>query len=97
MGILLAEHFGGAACEHDEFSRPGAFKPEDVSRLQEAFDAAWRALAPTVPPLDHPASRELLATVVVSAGNVSGLDAEELAAVALRTFRAIRVDPQTLL
>ncbi|WP_290989026.1 hypothetical protein [Hyphomicrobium sp.] len=38
---------------------------------------------------DKARCRELLATIVVSAGNVSGLDAEELAAVAIRSFEAI--------
>lgn len=75
----------------------GAFNPDDLERLQAAFDAAWATLAPTIPDADHAQSRELLATVVVSAGNVSGLDTEELAAVALRTFHAIRTGTQTLL
>jgi hypothetical protein len=75
----------------------GAFNPEDLNRLQGAFDTAWRTIAPTIVAADHANSRELLATVVVSAGNVSGLDAEELATVALRTFKAIRTGTQTLL
>lgn len=75
----------------------GAFNPEDLDRLQEAFDAAWTAIAPTIAPSDHASARELLATVVVSAGNVSGLDAGELATVAMRTFEAIRTGTQTLL
>jgi len=75
----------------------GAFNPEDLQRLQNAFDAAWETLAPSVAHADHERSRELLATVVVSAGNVSGLDAGELSAVALRTFHAIRAGTQTLL
>lgn len=72
----------------------GAFSPEDLNRLQQAFDAAWKTVAPTVETIDQPRLRELLATVVVSAGNVSGLDAGELAAVAIRTFEAIRAGLQ---
>lgn len=74
----------------------GAFNPDDLLRLQDAFEAAWKALAPTVDDADLERSRELLATVVVSAGNVSGLDTEELSAVALRTFHAIRAGTQML-
>lgn len=68
----------------------GAFSPEDLNRLQDAFDAAWTSVAPTVSTEDHSRFRELLATVIVSAGNLSGLDANELAAVAIRSFEAIR-------
>jgi phosphoglycerate dehydrogenase-like enzyme len=75
----------------------GAFNPEDLMRLQEAFDAAWKILEPDVEPSDHARSRDFLATVIVSAGNVSGLDADELAAVALRTVHAIRAGTQTIL
>jgi len=68
----------------------GAFNPEDVSRLQNAFKAAWASIGSAVDTADKARCRELLATIVVSAGNVSGLDAEELAAVAIRSFEAIR-------
>lgn len=75
----------------------GAFNPEDLQRLQEAFDIAWETIAGDLPSADHASSRETLATVVVSAGNVSGLDAGELAIVAIRTFDAIRAGSQSLL
>jgi hypothetical protein len=75
----------------------GAFSPDDVNRMQEAFDMAWAMVGRTIETAEHPRCRELLATVVVSAGNVSGLAAEELAAVAVRTFESIRVSSQTLL
>lgn len=68
----------------------GAFTPDDVSRLQTAFDLAWRRVEPTVDKTNHLRAREELAIVVVSAGNVSGLDAEELAGFALRTFLTLR-------
>ena len=68
----------------------GAFSPDDVIRLQGAFDAAWALVEPLIEPGDHQRLRELLATIVVSAGNVSGLDADELAAVAITSFEAIR-------
>ncbi|RUP11174.1 MAG: hypothetical protein EKK38_01605 [Hyphomicrobium sp.] len=67
----------------------GAFNPEDVSRLQNAFKAAWASIGLAIDTADKARCRELLATIVVSAGNVSGLDAEELAAVAIRSFEAI--------
>lgn len=73
----------------------GAFDPEDVQRLQAAFDLGWAELLPSVKPTDIEKAREMLATVVVSAGNVSGLDAEELAAVAVRSFNAIREADRT--
>ena len=75
----------------------GAFSPDDVIRLQEAFDAAWATVSTTVETVDQPRCREVLATIVVSTGNVSGLDAHELAAVAIRTFESIRAGTQTLL
>ena len=75
----------------------GAFDPENVNRMQDAFDAAWAMLAPTIETAEHPGSRELLATIVVAAGNVSGLDAKELAAAAIRTFESIRASSKTLL
>lgn len=49
----------------------GAFNPDDVSRMQEAFDAAWTIISPTVETAEQPRVRELLATVVVATGNVS--------------------------
>ncbi|WP_414462697.1 hypothetical protein [Hyphomicrobium sp. DY-1] len=75
----------------------GAFDPEDVERLQAALEAAWLQLEASVPQRERDAAREQLATVVVSAGNVSGLDAEELATVAVRTFLSIRAGTQSLL
>jgi hypothetical protein len=69
--------------------RAGAFGPEDVDRLQEAFDMVWKFVEHDIPVTEHSAAREVLATIIVSAGNVSGLDAGELASVAERTFRAI--------
>lgn len=75
----------------------GAFNPDDVNRLQHAFKAAWASVGSNVEPADTARSRELLATIVVSAGNVSGLDAEELAAFAIRSFEAIRRGSQELL
>jgi hypothetical protein len=67
----------------------GAFSPADVERLQSAFDKAWASISTTIPESEWTAARESLATVVVSAGNVSNLDADELAHVALRLFRSI--------
>ncbi|CCB65233.1 hypothetical protein [Hyphomicrobium sp. MC1] len=74
----------------------GAFDPQDVERLQAAFEAAWLQVEATVPEREREAAREYLATVVVSAGNVSDLDAEELATVAVRTFLSIRTGTQSL-
>lgn len=72
----------------------GAFNPEDVQRLQNAFETAWNTLGPSIDKAEHPKARETLATMVMSAGNVSSLDEGELAAVALRLFEAIRsVEP----
>jgi hypothetical protein len=68
----------------------GAFSPADVERLQSAFDMAWATVSPTIEQSEWTTARESLATVVVSAGNVSNLDAGELAQVALRLFRSIR-------
>ncbi|MBS0251270.1 MAG: hypothetical protein JSR78_09415 [Proteobacteria bacterium] len=68
----------------------GAFTPDDVTRLQTAFDLAWQRIEATVDTAHHPRAREALAIVVVSAGNVSGLDAEELAGFAQRTFSTLR-------
>lgn len=68
----------------------GAFTPEELNRLQTAFNTAWNALQPAIEASDILRSREILATVVVSAGKVSELDAEELAAFAIRTFGTIR-------
>ena len=70
----------------------GAFSPNDITLLQEAFDASWRCVSLAVEASDRPRVRELLAAIVVSAGNVSELDVEELAAVATRTFKAIHPD-----
>lgn len=67
----------------------GAFNPEDVQRLQNAFETAWNSLGPSIEKGVQPKARETLATVVVSAGNVSSLDEGELATVALRLFEAI--------
>lgn len=67
----------------------GAFTPEDLNRLQSAFDTAWKALQTTIEANDILRSREMLATVVVSAGKISALDSEELAAFAIRTFTTI--------
>lgn len=72
----------------------GAFNPDDVNRLQNAFKAAWASVGAAVEQAEKARSRELLATIVVSAGNVSGLEAEELAAVAIRSFEAIRAGSQ---
>lgn len=74
----------------------GAFNPEEVERLQTAFDDAWARVAPTIPEADHSQCREILATIVVAAGNVSGLDALELATTAVRTFRSVRAAVQPL-
>lgn len=71
--------------------RAGAFTPDDVTRLQTAFDLAWGRIMPTVDVAHHPEAREALAIVVVSAGNVSGLDIEELAAFAERTYSTVRL------
>jgi len=68
----------------------GAFDPDGVQRLQQAFDAAWETIAPSIEKAEHPKAREALATVVVSAGNVSDLDGGELASVAERIFAAIQ-------
>ncbi|HET6389848.1 hypothetical protein [Hyphomicrobium sp.] len=65
----------------------GAFTPEHLERLQSAFDAAWKKIAPSIVEADHHRSRELLASVVVSAGKVSDLDAGELAMTAERLFQ----------
>ncbi len=70
----------------------GAFDPVDVNRLQTAFDIAWTALKPTFNDAEVEQSRTTLATIIVSAGNVSGLDAGELATMAIRTFNAIQAD-----
>ena len=67
----------------------GAFTPEDMNRLQTAFDTAWSAVRHTVEADDVLRSRELLAAVVVTAGKISELDAEELASFAIRTFATI--------
>lgn len=75
----------------------GAFVPEDVERLQTAFDTAWASLAPTIPESEHAQCREILATVIVAAGNVSGLDPLELSNIAIRTFRSVRAAGQPLL
>ncbi len=75
----------------------GAFDPEDVERLQRAFDLAWTKLLPKTQAADIESLRELLATVIVSAGNVSGLDAEELAQKSVRSCMSIRAANQTLL
>ena len=72
----------------------GAFDPENVNRLQNAFESAWASVGSAVGAPDKARSRELLATIVVSAGNVSGLDAEDLAEVATRSFEAIRAGSQ---
>ena len=68
----------------------GAFTPEDLKRLQTAFDTAWAALQHTVDASEVLRARETLATVVVTAGEISELDSEELAAFAVRTFKTIR-------
>ncbi|CCB64074.1 hypothetical protein [Hyphomicrobium sp. MC1] len=73
----------------------GAFDPEDVERLQTALEAAWLQVEESVSQREREAAREHLATVVVSAGNVSDLDAEELATVAVRTFLSIRASTQS--
>ncbi len=70
----------------------GAFDPVDLNRLQTAFESAWTVLMSTVNEAEVEQSRTTLATIIVSAGNVSGLDAGELAAMAIRTFEAIRAD-----
>ncbi len=67
----------------------GAFAPEDLNRLQAAFDTAWGALQHTIATDDILRSREMLAIVIVSAGKVSDLDPEELASFAIRTFTTI--------
>jgi len=67
----------------------GAFAPSDVARLQQAFDMAWKRIQLSVPEDDHARAREALATIVVSAGNISELDAGELAAFAQRTYSTI--------
>jgi phosphoglycerate dehydrogenase-like enzyme len=69
----------------------GAFSPAGVERLQAAFDKAWLGIEPDIDAQEKDKARESLAIVVVSAGNVSDLDADELAQVALRLFRAIAV------
>lgn len=73
----------------------GAFAPEDVQRLQAAFELAWAELEPATVIEERGKLRELLATIVVSAGNVSGLDAQELSVVAVRSFNAIRAANST--
>lgn len=73
----------------------GVFDPEDVERLQVALEAAWLQVEAVIPERERDDSRERLATVVVSAGNVSDLDAEELATVAVRTFLSIRASTQS--
>ena len=75
----------------------GSFSPNDVTLLQEAFDAAWQYISLAVEAADQPRVRALLAGIVVSAGNVSELDAEELAAVAIRIFQAIHPDSRKIL
>jgi hypothetical protein len=75
----------------------GAFSPDDVIRLQEALDITWETVARFVETADHARLRELVAAVVLTAGNVSGLDAEELAAVAIRTVESTRPGSQSLL
>lgn len=69
----------------------GAFSPAGVERLQAAFNKAWENIAPEIDARERDNARESLAIVVVSAGNVSDLDSDGLAQVALRLFRAIRV------
>lgn len=64
----------------------GAFTPEHLDRLQSAFDATWRKVASSIAEADHSRARDLLATIVVSAGKVSDLDASELAITAERLF-----------
>lgn len=68
----------------------GAFTPEDVDRLQRAFEMAWTQIALSTPEHESPRAREVLATIIVAAGNISDLDTGELATVALRQFAAIR-------
>ena len=75
----------------------GAFDPADVDRLQAAFDTAWNDIAAGVLDKDRVTSREQLATIIVATGNVSGLDAQELAVVAVRTFYSISSADQRLL
>lgn len=67
----------------------GAFTPEDLNRLQTAFDTAWSGLQYTIEADDVLRSREMLAIVIVSAGKISDLDPEELASFAIRTFETI--------
>lgn len=87
-------HLAGLAMRARKILQTGAFNPEDVSRLQNAFKCAWASVGSSVEAAEKTRCRELLATIVVSAGNVSGLDAVELAVVAIRSFEAIRISLQ---
>lgn len=68
----------------------GAYTPEQLDRLQFAFDIAWAKIAPSVSETEHARSRDRLAGVIVSAGKVSNLDASELAITAERLFESTR-------
>lgn len=68
----------------------GAFAPEEFARVQQAFDLAWAAIAPSVDERDHERRRELLATIVLSLAAARGdLDAEEISQMAIRLAQIV--------
>lgn len=69
----------------------GAFNPDEMARMQAAFDGAWRQLAPSILSADHAEARELLATVIVSVSRVRlDLRPDEIVPTALQLYDQIQ-------
>lgn len=66
----------------------GAFDPDEMARLQSAFNTAWEKLKPSVAPSNEPEARELLATIVVSIAKVrADLGPDQIALEGLGVFQ----------
>lgn len=68
---------------------PGAFGPDDLGRLQAAFDLAWQNVANTVDENSRSITREKLASLVISIANPSQVESAELAQIAIRALNDV--------
>jgi hypothetical protein len=78
---LLAFYWGGAAIPIRASIQPGAFDPEAIGAMIEAFDAACEELGDN----DQPeVAREVIAGRIIAAGKLGERDPARLLAAALR-------------
>lgn len=70
------------------------FGKDEQGRLRRAFDLAWIGLRNELSPAKRKNARKHLAVIIAGVGLAGGLEAEELARVALMVFSIVSKEDQ---